>query len=111
MRRREEEERDRRTQLAIDEAIQKGRSRTEQIESERRKANIGEMTRGDHTVSVVHPPSYDLKADEKGGATIHYCSEYGNVCKTEDKFCNICGRKQPTDGVEQKLGEHLRSNA
>jgi hypothetical protein len=103
MRRREEEERDRKTQLAIDEAIRKERSRTEEIESEQRKANTGETVRANRTINAVLPPSYDLTADGKGGTTIRYCSGCGNACKLGDRFCNKCGCKQPIDEVEQRL--------
>jgi len=104
-RRREEKERDRRTQLAIDEAIQKEPSRTEQIGSDQRQ---GETVRADHPVIMVAPPSYEITAGGKVGATVRYCSECGNSCKVRDRFCSNCGCKQATDDWEQTLGEDLR---
>lgn len=105
MRRREEEEMDRRTQLAIDEAIQKERSRTEQIGSEQRR---GETVGADHPLIMVAPPSYEITAGGKVGGTVRYCSECGNGLKVRDRFCSNCGCKQATDDSEQRLGEDLR---
>jgi hypothetical protein len=109
---REEEERDRRTQLAIDEAIQKERSRIELTEAQQdySEATTAQTGRRDRTDNATPYSSYDSKDGERLGASTRYCPECGNVCKIEDKFCNRCGFKQPTADAEQRLGEDLRKN-
>jgi hypothetical protein len=111
--RREEEERDRRTQQAIDEAIEKERSRTEQIEAAPRNTISNTGGAGTAYCAGDVPPysSHDPKTCERKEVNTRYCSECGNLCKREDKFCNRCGFKQPTDDMEQMQGGELRRNA
>ncbi|KAL5371813.1 hypothetical protein DPSP01_013994 [Paraphaeosphaeria sporulosa] len=72
--RREEEERDRRTQLALDEAIAKERQRTESTQSSR-QPGVG----------------------EKQAPNVRYCPSCGHACLRGAKFCSMCGEKQPED--------------
>jgi hypothetical protein len=111
--RREEEERARRTQQAIDEVIEKERSRTEQIEAAPRHtiSNTGGAGTAYRADDVRSYPSYDPKISDRKEVNTRYCSECGNLCKLQDKFCSRCGFKQPTDEVVQAQGEELRRNA
>src|SRR5277367_6294014 len=79
--RREEEERDRRTQLAIDEAIQKERSRVELTEAKQdySQATTAQTGRRDHTDNATPYSGYGSKDGERLGATTRYCPECGNV--------------------------------
>jgi len=100
--RREEEERERRTQLAIDEAIAKERSKNAAVEAEPRYVIANTGGTGMIDPYDDQPPHSNYKrglaADEnKGGATTHFCPECRSVCKLGDKFCSICGSRQPVD--------------
>lgn len=87
---RAEEGRDRRTQLAIDDAIQKERSRTELTEAQQdySEATTAQASRRDHIDNVTPYSSHDSKDGERLRESTRYCPECGNVCKIEDKFCN-----------------------
>jgi len=106
--RREEEERERRTQFAIDEAIAKERSKNAAVEAEPRYAIAKPKGTGIIDAYDDAPPysSYNRgpAADENKGATTHYCPECRNVCKLGDKFCSRCGCRQPVD-EEQRFRE------
>jgi hypothetical protein len=104
--RREEEERDRRTQLAIDEALAKERSKNEQklavdaAVARERSRSLAAATGGgiaDHTATEHAPPSYTQGVDGKSGEKLRYCPNCGHKCNREAKFCAECGQKQATD--------------
>ena len=85
LRRRDEEERERRTQAAIDEAIAKERQRVEQVQA-------GES--GTQTGRVESPPVY---SSGKGDVNAEkYCRHCGGGCRASDKFCTSCGCKLET---------------
>lgn len=87
----EEQERERRTQAAINEAIAKERQRNEQTRLESgAMANTTEVTGG------RAPPIYNsAPADAK---TVRYCRQCGNACRVGDKFCTQCGCMQEETG-------------
>lgn len=76
LRRRDEEDRERRTQAAIDEAIAKERQRVEQVQA-------GES--GIQNGSVKG----DVNAEK-------YCRRCGGGCRANDRFCTSCGCKLET---------------
>lgn len=85
LRRRDEEDRERRTQAAIDEAIAKERQRVEQVQA-------GES--GTQTGRVEFPPVY---SSGKGDVNAKkYCRHCGGGCGASDKFCTSCGCKLET---------------
>jgi rubrerythrin len=85
LRRRDEEDRERRTQAAIDEAIAKERQRVEQVQA-------GES--GTQTGRVEFPPVY---SSDKGDVNPKkYCRRCGGGCGASDKFCTSCGCKLET---------------
>lgn len=86
LRRRDEEDRERRTQAAIDEAIAKERQRVEQVHQ------AGES--GIQTGGVVSPPVYSsVKGDVNAEK---YCRRCGGGCRASDRFCTSCGCKLET---------------
>ena len=97
--RREEEKNDRRTQQAINEAIEKERRRNElaQMESRNAAMNIGGSGSGSIPGGQIIYSS-NVRAPEASqtmGADTFYCPQCRNVCKLGDKFCSRCGRQQP----------------
>ncbi|KAG0647289.1 hypothetical protein D0Z07_6940 [Hyphodiscus hymeniophilus] len=92
---REEEENTRRTQLAIDEAIAKERSRNELINAQARNTESPAGNEG----PAENVPAYtqfdrEVDAAENKGAAIRYCGQCGNKSKLGDRFCSRCGAKQ-----------------
>lgn len=85
LRRRDEEDRDRRTQAAIDEAIAKERQRVQQVQAGESVTQNG---------SVQSPPVY---SSGKGDVKVErYCGSCGSGCRASDKFCTGCGCKLET---------------
>lgn len=89
---RDEEDRERRTQAAIDEAIAKERQHNEQIQAEESRAIANAMK----ATGGGAPPIYNsAPADAK---TVRYCRQCGNECHIGDKFCTRCGCKAEETG-------------
>ncbi|KAH6684753.1 hypothetical protein B0J14DRAFT_18556 [Halenospora varia] len=116
----EREETERRTQQAIDNAIEEERKRTAQIEAEREReeerrrmaqieaerqyATISNAGSAGATYYTGQPPSYpnyNPSTPQIKQAQARYCSECGNLCKFEDKFCSKCGFKLPAGEAER----------
>lgn len=84
---RDEEEQERRTQAAINDAIIKERERTEQIQAAESRGMANAIKATDRGA----PPTYfSAPADAKD---VRYCRQCGNACRVGDKFCGQCGRK------------------
>ena len=100
--RREEEKNDRRTQQAIDEAIEKERRKElAQTESRNAATNMGGSGSGSIPGGQIIYSS-NVRAPEAGqtmGADTFYCPQCRNVCRLGDKFCSRCGRQQPAAEV------------
>jgi hypothetical protein len=91
-------EQDRRTQLAIDEALAKERREKEETrgKEERRER---EETRGKEEMREAQsPPQYSM--DKTGAADTFYCGACGALSKRGEKFCSHCGRKHPIEEAE-----------
>lgn len=85
LRRRDEEDRERRMQAAIDEAIAKERQRVEQVQGGESRTQNGR---------VESPPVYsNVKGDVNAEK---YCRRCGGGCRASDKFCTSCGCKLET---------------
>lgn len=82
---RDEEDRERRTQAAIDDAIAKERLRNEQVQAE---ANRLAAARGADTPPVYSSAPVNAKA-------VRYCRQCGGGCELFDKFCTQCGCRIP----------------
>ncbi|OCK82352.1 hypothetical protein K432DRAFT_349245 [Lepidopterella palustris CBS 459.81] len=91
--RRDEEEMERRTQLAIDEAIAKERNKAEHIDRAS-YSTTGVSTEPGTTHQINQTTPY---AGQSRAANTRYCPNCGKICERGDKFCSMCGYKQPTD--------------
>ena len=107
--RREEEKNDRRTQQAINEAIEKERRRNELAQMESRNAAMNMGGSGSGSIpggQIIY--SSNVRASEAGqtmGADTFYCPQCRNVCRLGDKFCSRCGRQQPAAEVGSYVAE------
>jgi hypothetical protein len=81
---RDEEDRERRTQAAIDDAIAKERLRNEQVQAEANR----QAARGVDTPPVYSSAPVNAKA-------VRYCRQCGGGCELFDKFCTQCGCRIP----------------
>jgi len=123
---REQEEMARRNQLAIDEAIAKERSRTEQTHkqqtgsgtvpaqpctahgNERAPPYVEYSYAAGHNTRAPQPQpniSYNPGASEMQGANFRYCANCGYRCQLGDRFCSGCGQMQPTDQIQMNGGQ------
>ena len=94
---REEKENDRRTQLAIEEAIAKEKGRAENGNRSTAYPEAVPTGYGKAYQMEQAPPygSYGQPVGENQTATTQYCPNCGYACKRGDKFCSKCGQKQP----------------
>lgn len=85
-RRADQAEQDRRTQLAIDEALAVERKKNEELVQPR-----GQNQAQGHAPS--QPPQYSVDQDKGAGA--FFCGACGALSNRNEKFCTNCGRKHP----------------
>lgn len=94
---REEAEMERRTQLAIDEAIIKERSR---VDNEARAPPYVAVGPAGYNVGpAAGQVEQNVHQGYGGGANqgvkSRYCSSCGHACQDRDRFCSGCGQQQP----------------
>jgi hypothetical protein len=95
-RRADQIEQDRRTQLAIDEAIAAERRKNEEA------AQSGGKGQAQGYAPPNQPPQYSVDQNKAAGA--FYCGACGELSSRNDKFCSNCGRRHPTnDAVKVDL--------
>jgi hypothetical protein len=95
----EQKENDRRTQLAIDEAIAKENRRIENADkvptcSDPVTKGYGAAHQIELTPSNVNSGQGVCKEQVNN---TQYCPNCGHGCRRGDRFCTKCGHKQPTD--------------
>lgn len=92
----EEKERERRTQMAIEEAMAKERVRTDTAENLAYRSDPMPTGYVNTNQMGSAPPytAYGPSTGEQQCAQAKFCSNCGYECAREDKFCSRCGRKK-----------------
>jgi rubrerythrin len=85
-RRADQAEQDRRTQLAIDDALMAERKKNEEA------ARLSDQNQAQgHYQS--QPPEYSIDRNKAAGS--FFCSDCGTLSNRTEKFCSGCGRRHP----------------
>lgn len=99
----EEKERERRTQMAIEEALAKERARTEPAENSVHRSDVMPAGQVNTNQMGSAPPytAYGPSTGEQQGARAKFCPNCGYECAREDKFCGRCGQKRLSKDQER----------
>ena len=88
-----QEEQDRRTQQAIDEALAKERAE-KAATVQQKEHDPAQGSTGVHQT----PPPYIV--NQNLGPGTFFCSACGALAKSSDNFCSTCGRRHPKEAKE-----------